>query len=124
MKKIVLDTNFLMVPFEQKVDIFSEFKRICDFTFEVVVLEGTLAELRKLQAKNRGKEKKLATLALKLIEVKKIRIINGKSTYVDEDLLSLTNVVIATNDRGLKRALKAKGTPVITLRSKKYLIFV
>ncbi|MBW2991754.1 hypothetical protein KY345_00870 [Candidatus Woesearchaeota archaeon] len=31
MRKIILDTNFLLIPGQFKIDIFSEIRRICDF---------------------------------------------------------------------------------------------
>ena len=42
--KIILDTNFLMIPSMFKVDIFSEIERICDFKYELCIVDKTLDE--------------------------------------------------------------------------------
>ena len=35
MKKIILDTNFLITAIKFKVDIFTEINRICDFNYKI-----------------------------------------------------------------------------------------
>ena len=47
MKKIMLDTNFLLIPFQFKVDIFSEIERICNFNYKLCIFEQSLEELNK-----------------------------------------------------------------------------
>ncbi|MCD4666197.1 hypothetical protein K8R47_00095 [archaeon] len=111
MKKIILDTNFILVPFQFKVDIFEEFKRICDFQYKLYILDKSLDELKKIK-----KEK----AALSLIKQKNIKVIKTKNAdYVDDQLKKLKNVIIATNDKKLIKQLK---TPYIRLKQKKYLI--
>ena len=45
MKKIILDTNFLLIPAQFNVDIFSEIERICDFQYQLCIVDKTLSEL-------------------------------------------------------------------------------
>ena len=126
MKKIILDTNFLMIPLQFRVDIFSEFNRICDFNYELCIFEQSINELKNIMEKQSGKNKKAAQFALKLIKLKNIQII--KSIQEDVDSLILKNLnkdtVIATQDMNLKRELFKKGSSLIILRQKKYLEFV
>ena len=55
MAKIILDTNFLMIPAQFNVDIFSEIHRICDFKYELYIIDKTIDELR-VEATNNAKE--------------------------------------------------------------------
>lgn len=123
MRRVIIDTNFLMIPYQFKVDIFSEFSRICHFNYELFVFEGSVNELRKITENQSGKDKKAAQLALKLVRMKNIGII--KSGGKDVDALMLENVdkdtIVATQDIILKKNLLKKGASVIILRQKKYL---
>ena len=124
MKRIILDTNFLMIPSTHTVDIFTELQRICHFPYELCALEPTLKELESLAKNASGKDKMAAQLGLKLIKAKDIKIIPGKPALVDDILAELSqdpDVIIATQDRALKQRLKY--TKVV-LRQKKYLALI
>ena len=124
MKKIALDTNFLMIPWQFKVDIFSEFDRICNFNYKLYIFEESISELRNIIHKAKGKDKKAAQIALKLIKLKNINIINSEKKDVDSLILENTGEYdyVATQDMALKRELVKKGVSLIVLRSKKHLI--
>lgn len=115
MHTIVLDTNIILDSLKFKIDLFEEIRRICDFNYEVKILDKTLKELEN---KPNGK------LALAFIKQKKIKLINSKNAgYVDELLLELPqDYIIATNDKDLKRELLKRNHPIITLKQKKYLM--
>ena len=121
-----MDTNFLMAPFEFKVDVFSEFNRICNFNYKLFVFKRTIDELKNIIEKQSLKYKKAAQFALKLIKLKGIGII--KSGQKDVDTLILDNIsndtIIATQDIRLKNELLKKGASVVILRQKKYLQFI
>ncbi len=121
MEKIIIDTNFLLVPYKFKVDIFSEFNRICNFNYKLFIFERSLDELRDIMNNAKGVDKKAAQFALKLIKLKNINVIKSKLD-VDSAILSLgKDSVIATQDTHLKKELLKKGASVIILRQKKYL---
>ena len=119
----MLDTNFLMIPLKFRVDIFSEFDRICHFNYKLYIYEQSINELKKIIKEQSGKDKKAAQFALKLIKLKNINVIESKPQYVDSLILNnLSNdVIIATQDVALKKELLKKGASVIILRQKKYL---
>ena len=124
MKKIILDTNFLLIPYQFKVDIFSEIDRIIDKTYEICVLSTTINELKSLVNKGKGKDKKAAKLALELIDHAELKIIKSETSYVDKAILEIVNKkthIIATQDKELKKSLQKKGIPIIVLRQKRYL---
>jgi uncharacterized protein len=112
MKKIVLDTDFIIKCLEWKINVKEELRKICDFNFEVCILDRTLDEL---------KGKKAEQLALEFI--KELKIIKTKrDKSVDELVMNLKDVVVATQDKELKEKLKKGGFQVITIRQRKYLI--
>jgi len=126
MKRIIIDTNFLMIPSQFKVDIFSEIERICNFNYKLCIFEQTIAELENIAKKQAGKEKRAAQFALQLIKLKKIGIISSEQRDVDSLILENTdrNTIVATQDLHLKRELLRRGYNVIILRQKKYLEIV
>ena len=127
MKKIILDTNFLMIPLQFRVDIFSELDRICHFNYRLCVYENSMDELRKIIENGSGKDKKAAQFALKLIKLKNIQIIRSEKN-IDVDSLILENsgkdTIVATQDMELKRMLLEKPISVVILRKKQHLQLV
>jgi len=121
MKKIILDTNFLLIPYQFKVDIFEEIERTADFNYSLNVLDKTIDELNKIIDEQKGKHKEAAKLALSLIKNKNIKKIKTKEGLVD-DLLLEQDAIVATQDKELINRLKQAKKKVIQLRQKKYLI--
>ncbi|MBI2658184.1 hypothetical protein HYX08_05825 [Candidatus Woesearchaeota archaeon] len=123
MKRIIIDTNFLLVPFKYRVDIFSEFSRICDFTYGLFIFGQSIEELGRIVQSQSGMDKKAAQFALKLVNLKNIGIINSPARDVDSLILADLDkdTIVATQDLQLKKKLLAKSTTIIVLRQKKYL---
>ena len=128
MKKIYLDTNFLMIPIQFRVDVFEEIKRICHFPYELCVLDKSLDELRKVISFQKGKSKEAAKIALMIIEQKiKQKSLNittfSKDIGVDDILVELSDddTIIATQDMELKRRIREKSGKIIFLKSKTHL---
>lgn len=123
MVRVLLDTNFLMIPGTLNVDIIKEVARVCDFKYQLCVLEASIEELNKL-AIGATKEAKQAKLALTLIKHAKFKHIAGEG-YVDDLIVEVAkegNLIVATQDRELKKRLK--GTPLLVLRGKRYLSLI
>ncbi len=123
MRKIIIDTNFLMIPSQFRVDIFSEIDRICSFNYNLLVFEQSIHELRDIIKKQGQKHRKAAQLALKLISLKNIEIIKADRNDTDSLILEHADkdMIVATQDINLKKRLLEKGVSVIILRQKKYL---
>ena len=121
MQKILLDTNFLLIPYQFKVDIFSEIERICDFPYNLYMLDKSIDELNKIIRTPKKKDKAAAKLALALIKGR-IKILKSQGSFVDDILASIAddNTIIATQDKELKKRIKKR---IITVKQKKYLAF-
>lgn len=122
-KRIILDTNFLLIPSQFNVDIFAEIERIADFNYELCIFDKTIYELNKIINEQKGKHKLSAKLALAIIKIKKIKVLKSPAGNVDEILEKQKDAVIATSDKGLINKLKNKRIKVIRLMQKKYLRF-
>jgi len=124
MRTVILDTNFLLLPVQFKIDIFSEISDLLEEKVEFIVFDSTLKELSEI-SKSKGKDGTAARVALKLLEEGNIRIIKGQSKNVDNDIISYCkqnkNTLVATNDATLRKKLKRIGVRVIFLRGRKKL---
>ncbi len=122
MKRVILDTNALMAIEEFKLKLFDELEAVCDFNYEVYVLEGTIKELKKIQEEQRMKYKRAAKLALGIIKVLKIKQLPSQG-HVDDSLVehSKQGDFVLTQDIGLKRRLTR---PYLTIRQKKKIFLV
>ena len=119
--RVVLDTNFLLIPGNFKIDIFSELKRIIPDQIELYIIDNSVKELEKIIETGSGKDKAAAKLGLMLIKQKGINLIKGCKNLVDEDIIELSkdeNTVICTQDKELKQKIKK---PVVVLRQKSHL---
>ena len=123
-RTIIIDTNFLLLPFKPGLDIFSEFSRICHFNYRLAIFASTISELDGIIKKASGKDKRAAKFALALINLKDIEIIKSEDTDVDCLILEHQekDFIVATLDINLKKRLRIKGVPVIVLRKKQYLM--
>lgn len=127
MREVVMDTNFLLLPFQFKIDIFTELDFLIDEPYELVISSKVVAELEGL-SKKIGKTGAGARFALRLLEVnsKKIKIIDS-DVFVDNWIKEYTSgkrTIICTNDGPLKRALKKNKLKVIGLRTKTKLGYI
>ncbi len=128
--KVVLDTNFLMIPGQFKVDIFEEIKKLMDHPYELCIFKETIDELNKIASTN-NKHKTAAKIALKLIKQKNLKSLENSfkkgEIYIDDIILNSVDehMIVCTQDRELKKTLKAKFNKIriISLKSQKYLGF-
>jgi rRNA-processing protein FCF1 len=112
------------VPSQFKVDIFSETRRICDFSYKLYIIDKGIDELKNL-ADGKSKDARAAKLGLSLMKAKHVSIIKTSGEgHVDDLIVSAVKKgdVVATQDINLKRRVKRKGARIITMRQKKFLI--
>ena len=124
--EIILDTNFLLIPEQLKVDIFAEIEKIATFKYQLCVLDKTIDELNKIIDTQKGKYRRYAKIGLELIKHKKVKVLKTETLKnVDELIIEYSKqgqTIVATQDLELKRALQKKGVQIICLRQKNHLI--
>ena len=126
--KVLLDTNFLLLPFQRRVDILREIERLIGSRVEFVVLSQVLDELHQLSETGPLKDRRAATSALELV-AKNCHIADAASTQTmgltaDAALLRYAQdakTVVATNDQELRHALVKRGSRAIFLRKLAFL---
>jgi len=128
MKKIIIDTNFLMMPFEHGVDSIGELLRLMHEPTTLIIPSGVLEELLTLGGKT-GRRAQAARSAFTSIEKLKahFKVETVKSTgAVDGWIIKYAHEnrnLVATNDVPLRRQLRALGVPVVAMKSKAKLDF-
>lgn len=116
---VLLDTNFLLLPFQRKVDVFEEIARIADGKIGFAVMQGSVDELKAMG----GKQALGARAALELARFKGAQVIPGTGRP-DAQILSFArsrksgDFAVATEDRGLRRKLSAAGVRIIGMRGR------
>ncbi len=128
-KKVILDTNFLLIPAQFGFDIFTELQRICDFNYELFIFDKSLDELERSAEKQKGAQKHLVKTAISLTETmknnNKLNIIPAKTAYIDREILEAADkdTVVATQDKELRKKLRQRGIRTIIMKQGKYLAF-
>lgn len=127
--QVIFDTNFLLIPGEKGVDIFSETERILSEPYELCVLDKTEEELKKIvEVSSKKKEGFNAKLGIILLKQKNLKTLKSSSEeYADLAILEYAEknaekVVVATQDKKLKEKLRRIPVRVIELRQEKYLV--
>lgn len=46
-RKVILDTNFLLIPGQFKVNVFAEIERVMDVPYHLCIIDKTVDELKK-----------------------------------------------------------------------------
>ncbi len=121
----LLDANFLMIPHQHGVDVFSELDRLLG-SYVPVTAPQVVDELERIASKARGSDRIAARVALALLREKDVEVLNVEGRDGDEALLNLAgrvpNPYLCTQDKGLKRKALKAGIPVVTMRQTTHLI--
>ena len=145
--KFLLDTNFLMIPGQFRVDIYEQLRGFGPA--DLYVTELSVRELDKL-AMGHGRNASHARVALLLMRKEGVKIIpSGKTSTsrlrgtllgahqpswlrlrgqsaADEAIRRIAKregMVVCTADKALKASLRKRGIRVVVLRQRKYLGF-
>ncbi|VVB58934.1 Ribonuclease VapC9 [Candidatus Anstonella stagnisolia] len=119
MKKILLDANFLLLPFESKLDLFGEIERIVGEPHSFFTTKSVKLELERF-ADLKNKKAVAAGCALSYL-LPKIALIEDAG-YADDSLFALAKkekFIVCTNDAGLRSRLRAEKIPTIIMRNHK-----
>ena len=122
--RILVDTNFLLIPVRFKVDIFTVSADAVNDLTEFYVSSRVLDEIQRLKEKAKSsfvKELRLAEAFAGLCTF----IVDPSDDEVDDSLVRLAlreGMVLGTTDSELRRKARAAGVKVIYLRQKSYLV--
>ncbi len=126
-RPVLLDTNFLLLPFQFKINILDDLEYLVEQSHRFVVSSCTISELQDIGA-HVGKHGMAARLALKLVEANRHRIDVVQSTQTVDDWIvdyaAKHNAIACTNDSKLRRRLKKQGVAVVSMKSRSKLGFV
>jgi rRNA-processing protein FCF1 len=124
-RPVILDTNFLLIPFRFKINIIQELDYLIDVSHKFTISSMTLEELRRI-GESSGKDGMAARLALKMIDASKIEIIKNEKEVDDwiVEYAQASNAIVCTNDTKLRRRLKPFHIKTVTMKSKSKLGFV
>ncbi len=111
--KFLLDTNFLVIPYQFKVDIYSELRKFGKP--DMYTVSPVLEELKKLKNGNE---------AFRLYLIRGGKVIETGGTNADDDMARLAgedNYVVCTQDAELQKRIRKAGARVVFLRQKRFL---
>lgn len=115
-RKVIIDTNGLMIPGQFGLDIFSELKRLGFDSY--LVSRASVRELEKIYSEGRGKDRTAAKIALSLLDRCTIIERNGFADDIITEMAADMNAAVLTSDIGLKKRLCSKGVTTVYLREK------
>ena len=123
-RRVILDSNFLLVPFQFKVDVISELEGLLG-SFEPLILSTTIEELKRLAGRKPESLRRAALAALEyavkhgVIHVKR----EAEESYDDVIVRVAKDLkcIVATNDKELRRRLRKESIPTVFLRQKRKL---
>ncbi|MBD3387653.1 MAG: nucleotide-binding protein [Candidatus Altiarchaeales archaeon] len=121
---VVLDTNFLLLPHQMGVDIFSEITRVVSEEHRLMTLSPVLAELNNLIGPSG--DGVAAKVGMQLLLEKKVFVVGVPEANADEAIVNYASdnkAIVCTNDGGLKSRLKKKRVKVLCLKGKDHLGF-
>lgn len=123
MKTVILDTNFLLIPHQFKIDIFARLERLLEEHHQFVISSAIMGELKGL-AHSRGKDGVAARVALLGVEKykDKIKLIETEERdadkWITEYCMANPKTIVCTNDIGLRVKLKAMRIRIIVMRTR------
>lgn len=123
--RVLLDTNFLMLPVRFGIDLRPELGRVLEVSFSLATTPAVLDELRRLRKNVKTRELKNIEYALAMAEgMEKLDDILCLGEDVDDQLVRLAEmegVIVATTDSELRRRIRKKCRPVVFMRQRRIL---
>ncbi|TFF86578.1 nucleotide-binding protein [Candidatus Thorarchaeota archaeon] len=125
--QVILDTNFLLVPAQFAIDVFTEAEDVLERRPRFVILDSVVNEINaRLDDPRSPVENRQFAVAKQLLERCEIVQVSEDLHDLPVDLQILEyalreQAVIATNDRILRKESRKRGIPVLLVRGKKRL---
>jgi len=122
MFRVVLDTNFLVLPLEEKIDVLAQMRELLGVRFTPIMLLESLEEVLDKCTSPKPSERRLFKSALSLLDNIAIESSGLSEGDVDERILKFSirqQAIVATNDKKLRRELRSMGVTVLYFREGK-----
>ena len=143
---VFIDTNFWLIPYKYKIDIFSELERILLRKYEIIISNSVVRELENIQKnlKKKGEDRIAAKIGIELIKRKKVKKVGidifqkifekNDGRDVDSLILKISEIltkkgydfIVCTNDKKLRKKLieKNEKIKIIGMKEKNKLDFI
>ena len=132
---ILFDTNFLLLPMHHRVNLLENIEELFCIKPKYCILRTTIEELNKIYRDGGHKDKKMVMLALEIIRNTPIEIINDRDikgkelddkivNFIIKKIKNKSRIIVATNDRELKKRLRKMGVSVLIFREKDYRLWL
>lgn len=127
-KKVILDTNILLLPGQSGIDVFTEVDKAINDSYELCVIENTFEELKKIIEGNPNKkaDKFNAKLGLIMAKGKDLKVLPNlfNKASVDDSIIHYSDkdTFVVTLDKELQRKVEAKGAKLLLLHQQKYFV--
>lgn len=135
---VIIDSNFILLPFQFKIDYFLEIRQIIEGKLKFVIFQQILNELKAKKRKQQKATKFNRFLQSGLLylersnekyQIEILEEIKNEYETTDDFLLKKavvlkregSNVYLATNDSELRKKAHSQKINIIFLRQKKYL---
>lgn len=117
MKKVLLDTNFILSGIRKKIDFFEDIKFM---GLKIIIPNQAINEIKRIsESKKKLRFREEAKLALALLEKNEFEKIDLENNYVDKGIINFIeknpDCIVATLDAELKKKVKSK----LVIRGKK-----
>ncbi len=132
--KVIIDTNFLLMPATMNVDIFEGIVNAAEDSVELVTIDLVVEELEILiaSADLTLKDREAAKLALALLKQKNLKIEHCSNEHTDNAILKKAlefkqengSAAIATQDKELISRALSSNVQVFTLKQKKQILLL
>jgi rRNA-processing protein FCF1 len=108
MRKVILDTNFILTCIKQKIDFFEEIKLM---GMQILIPRQVIEEIERIaDSKKKLHFREDAKLSLRLFKKNIFKKIDLKKRYVDKALIKFAKenpeFIVATLDKELKKKIK------------------
>ena len=115
--KVIMDTNAFLVPFNFKVDVITEIRKLVP-NAELVALDGTLREL------SQHSDKKAAKFALSIIARCDVSIEKapGKTDDAIIRYAEKNDAIVFTNDAAMLERCEKKGLKRMFVKKNKFVV--
>ncbi|MBI3588690.1 hypothetical protein HY995_00575 [Candidatus Micrarchaeota archaeon] len=118
MRRVILDANFMLLPLERKVDVYSKLEDFLDDRVGLFAPKAVFDELRGMAGRG-NKEARVAKACLQLAQMRGVGEIASMNKKPDDAIMEIAQKtdVVCTVDAALAARLKGKGVRTVAVKA-------